>query len=596
MTVDRRSVRDLGRIVLLVVVCSVALGGGGATSLRGPGSAPQAPTPGDETSPIAVADVTEEAGLGAFRHETGAVGNKWFPETMGAGGGFIDYNGDGYLDILLVGGGTWEEQPDPPGHHALWLYRNDGDGTFTLRTEEAGLGDVEAYGFGVTVADYDNNGHPDFYLTTLNENKLFRNDGGTFTEVGTTAGVAGAPVWSSSAVFFDANRDGHLDLYVGNYVKWSPKNDFFCSLDGDEKVYCTPEDYEGIAGRFYRNDGDGTFTDATEEVGMDSTVPGKTLGVVELDCDQDGWPDLAVANDMERNLLFHNEGDGTFTEVGTRSGIAYDRLGRPRAGMGIDAGVVDTTGEVTLFVSNFSGQMVSVFRHVQAGLFEDRADLSMIGRSSQATLGFGLFLFDVNLDGHLDLFVANGHVQREIEDFRDGVEYRQPPQLFINQAGTGTFDEYDPTSGVLNTPLVGRGAAYGDVNQDGKLDVLVTENGGPAHLWRNDSNTRHFLRVGLRGTESNRDGIGARVVAVAGEHNMERRVRAGSSYMSQNEKIVTFGLGRAVQVDSLSVYWPSGHVDRFENLEADQTVRIVEGAATPDIVAEAPPVTAQRVP
>lgn len=579
MNVDHRSVWSLGRVVLLVVVGGMVLGGCETESQRGSGASTQNPTPRDGgASPIAFADVTAEAGLDAFRHETGAVGDKWFPETMGAGGGFIDYNGDGDVDILLVGGGTWEGNPAPPDHRALWLYRNDGDGTFTLRTEEAGLGDVTAYGFGVTVADYNNDGNPDFYLTTLNENKLFRNDGSTFTEVGAAAGVAGDGEWSSSAVFFDANRDGHLDLYVGNYVEWSPEDDYFCSLDGKTKDYCTPEDYEGVSGRFYRNEGDGTFTDATEEVGMGGTLPGKTLGAVALDYDRDGWPDLAVANDMERNLLFHNDGDGTFTEVGTRSGVAYDRLGRPRAGMGIDAGVVDTTGEVSLFVSNFSGQMVSVFRHVRNGLFEDRADVSMIGRSSQATLGFGLFLFDATLDGHLDLFVANGHVQRRIEDFRDGVTYRQPPQLFLNQDGTGTFEEYDPADGVLTTPLVARGAAYGDVNQDGKIDVLVTENGGAAHLWRNDSDTGHFLRVGLRGTESNRDGIGARVVAVAGAHRMERYVRAGSSYLSQNETVVTFGLARASRVDSLSVYWPSGQVDRFGEIEADQTVRIVEGA------------------
>ena len=584
MNADRRSVWSPGRVVLLVLVGGLMLGGCQSESRRGPGAGPQGPTPRDEgSSPIAFTDVTAEAGLDAFRHETGAVGNKWFPETMGAGGGFLDYNGDGALDILLVGGSTWEGDPAPPDHRGLWLYRNDGDGTFTLRTEEAGLGDVTAYGFGVTVADYDNDGDPDFYLTALNENKLFRNDDSTFTEVGAAAGVAGEGEWSSSAVFFDANRDGHLDLYVGNYVEWSPENDYFCSLDGETKDYCTPEDYEGVSGRFYRNEGDGTFTDATDEVGMGGDVPGKTLGAVALDYDRDGWPDLAVANDMERNLLFHNDGDGTFTEVGTRSGVAYDRLGRPRAGMGIDAGVVDTTREVSLFVSNFSGQMVSVFRHVRNGLFEDRADVSMIGRSSQATLGFGLFLFDVTLNGHLDLFVANGHVQRRIEDFRDGVTYRQAPQLFLNQAGTGTFEEYEPADGVFTTPLVARGAAYGDVNQDGKIDVLVTENGGSAHLWRNNSDTGRFLRVGLRGTESNRDGVGARVVAVADTHRMQRYVRAGSSYMSQNEKVVTFGLGQASRVDSLSVYWPSGRVDRFGEIEANRTVRIVEGAARPEV-------------
>lgn len=543
----------------------------------------------ENASTVSFTEVTAEANLDGFRHATGISGNKWFPETMGSGGAFIDYDGDGWLDILLVGGGTWDDQEDP-GYRTLWLYRNNGDGTFTLQTEEAGLGGVDAYGFGVAVADYNNDGRQDFYLTTLEENKLFRNDGGTFTEVGQEAGVSGGATWSSSAIFFDADRDGHLDLYVGNYVEWSPEDDIFCTLDGEEKAYCTPEEYEGIPGRFYRSNGDGTFTDETEQAGFDVS-PGKTLGAAELDYNRDGWPDVVVANDTHRDLLFVNNGNGTFTEVGTESGIAYDGNGRALAGMGVDVGVVDSTGEETIFVGNFSSEMISVYRHAGSGLFTDRAAVSKIGRPSLLTLAFGLFLFDVELDGDLDLFVANGHVQPEIERIREGVDFKQPPQLFLNQQNSGVFEEAE-REGVLASPLVARGAAYGDFNRDGKLDILITENDGGAHLWRNDTDAGRFLRVQLQGRESNREGVGARITAVAEGNTMERRVRTGASYLSQSEMVATFGLGQAARVDTLTIHWPSGQIDEFEGVAADQTLHIVEGKGVAEPAESTPAVAA----
>lgn len=530
---------------------------------------------------LAFEDVTAEANVDDFRHQTGALGEKWFPETMGSGGGFIDYNGNGRQDLLLVGGGVWEESQETL-ENALWLYRNDGRGTFTLVSEEAGLADVDAYGFGVAVADYNNDGHQDFVLTTVNRNLLFRNNGdGTFTEVGREAGLTEEAHWSSSASFVDVDNDGHLDLFIGNYVEWSKETDLFCSVDGETKAYCTPEEYEGVSSRFYRNNGDGTFSDRTAEAGLESS-PGKTLGVTVLDYNRDGWMDLYVANDMERNLLYENNGDGTFEERGTISGTAYSEEGRVRAGMGADAGIVDSTGEPTIFVGNFSREKISVFRHLQDGLFEDRSAVSGIGRAGRLTLGFGLFLFDVELDGNLDLFVANGHVQPDIEDIDEAVDYEQPPHLFVNE-GNGTFEEKEVTSGPLAQSLVARGAAYGDVDQDGDLDIVVTENEGGAHLWRNDIRTGPgqtepaYLRVALQGQASNRDGIGALVHVDYGESSQERILRSGSSYLSSNELLLTFGLGEREQVDRVTVEWPSGTVDQIDDVKANQVLHVLEG-------------------
>jgi len=542
-----------------------------------------------EIPALSFTEVTEQAGLDAFRHATGAFGKRWFPESMGSGGGFVDYDGDGWDDIMLVGGGNWpaysgrEETPVD----ALRLYRNNGDGTFTDVTATVGLAGISAYSIGVTAADYDNDGDQDLYLTTLGDNLLFRNDPGsgpeqghTFTEVGRRAGVTGGGAWSTSSLFFDADRDGYVDLYVGNYVDWSPENDLVCVLEGEIRSYCTPELYRGTPGRFLHNNGDGTFSDWTERAGF-LPAPGKTLGVAEYDVNGDGWSDLFVANDTQPNLFYLNKGDGTFREQGALSGMAYDENGKARAGMGVDIGVVDETGTPTLFIGNFSKEMIAAYRYIGNGLFADRSAISQIGRSSLMTLTFGLFLFDVDLDGDLDLFAANGHVQPEIEQTQEGIGYAETPHLFVNR-GDGVFTDVAPTlAGALARPFVGRGAAYADYDRDGDLDVLITENAGPAHLLRNDQQTGHSLRVLLEGKASNRDGLSARVVARVGEHRMERFVRTGSSFLSVSQKAVTFGLGEAERVDTLVVHWPGGQVDRHTDLAADVEVRIIEGAETP---------------
>ncbi|MGI9175635.1 MAG: CRTAC1 family protein [Rhodothermales bacterium] len=549
-------------------------------------------------------EITEQAGLGGFQHTHGGFGEKWFPEIMGSGGGLIDYNDDGWLDVLLVRGGSLPGQPeaDVP---ALALYRNNGLSgsgpsddapqpfpTFTDITSEAGLGEVRAYGFGVAAADYDNDGDEDVLLTTLGKNLLFRNDGGVFQEVGEAAGIADAARWSTSALFFDANRDGHLDLYVANYVDWTPETDVPCAFEGI-RDYCSPWTYSGVANTFYHGNGDGTFTNRTEEAGFLSgtdAASSKSLGVGELDFNQDGWPDVYVANDGERNALFANNGDPgssppdrgpgqarqatTFSEIALRSGVALDQNGTPRAGMGVDAGVVDSSGETTILVGNYTNETVSVWRHEGAGFFADRVAASGVGASTSQTLTFGLALLDVDLDTDLDLLLANGHVLEQVEKMGEGL-FREPAQLFLNR-GDGTFDAASP-QGPLAKPMLARGLAAGDIDHDGDLDVLLTENNGPVHLWCNDLKDGHFLRVRLQGTESNRDGLGARVRATASGLVMERRVRTGGSYLSQSEKTVTFGLGSSRDV-ALEVAWPSGRTEQFERVAPDQEVVLVEGS------------------
>lgn len=524
---------------------------------------------------IAFTDVTEAAGLGGFRHVTGATGKYWMPETLGGGGGFIDYDGDGRLDILLVRGSGWSEEGASP-MNAVALFRNMGDGTFADMTSAAGLEGVHAYAFGVTIADFDNDGDDDFYLTTLSKNLLFRNDAGTFVEIGEEAGVAGPEEWSSAAVFFDADGDGWVDLFVGNYVEWTPAADVPCSLAGGVRSYCTPDTYAGLPGRFYRNEGDGTFTERSAAAGFLAGVPGKTLAAAQVDFNNDGWMDLIVVNDTERDLLYRNNGDGTFEEIGVRSGIAYDRNGKARAGMGVDVGFVDSSGHPTIFVTNFAREQVGVYKYAGNDRFVERARQAQIALPSMNFLSFGVLVFDVDLDGHADVLTANGHINPEIDQVDVAVTYREPVRIYKNR-GDGTFD-VSSEGDVFDVRMVARGAAYGDYDGDGDLDVLLVENGGPVHLWRNDVSGRSYLRVHLEGTSSNRGGIGARAEAVVGSHRMIQTVRTGSSYLSSSERALTFGLGSHTAVDSLFIHWPSGTVDTLRGIEANQEIKVVEGS------------------
>ena len=537
-------------------------------------SSEQAGSTTSSESPVHFVDVAVDVGLGDFLHTTGAVGDKWYPEPMGSGGGFIDYDGDGWEDILLASGGTWEGASNP-NTQGLWLYRNNQDGTFTQVTEEAGLGGVEAYTIGINVADYDNDGDDDFFLSNLRTNMLFRNDGGAFTEVGEAAGIAEQAVWSSSTMFFDANKDGWLDLYVGNYVEWSPETDIFCPPGGTEKLYCIPAAYTGIPSRFFMSNGDGTFTDVTENAGFYPTL-GKSLGVVEIDYNNDGWPDLAVANDGEGDLLYRNNQDGTFSELGKKSGMAFSEHGEARAGMGIDAGVVDSSGSISIVVGNFSEEMVGVYKYLGNEAFIDRSASSKIGYPSLLILTFGVILFDADYDTDLDVFLANGHVYPDRTSEKDKVTYRQPSQLYLNR-GDGIFDLLQPEEGVLTDMMVARGVAYADYDKDGDLDLLITENEGPVHLWRNENTGHSFLRVHAIGAEDNRDAISTEVVAYVDGLAMYRRVRTGSSYLSSSEKAVTFGLGDHSVVDSLTVTWPNGGRQVFYEVDKNQEMVVVQG-------------------
>ncbi len=567
-----------------------ALGSMGCKSGR---EAPPPMTPRPATA-VAFTDATAAAGLIDFRHDNGAAGRQYFPEQMGSGGGFVDYNGDGWPDIVLVGGGSLEPGTASPTE-ALRLYRNNRDGTFTEVTAEAGLSGIRAYGMGIVAADYDNDGDEDLFFTTLHRDFLFRNDGGSFISVGEQAGVSGEAAWSSSALFFDADRDGDLDLYVAHYAEWSPESDIYCSINGvvlmdtegvknieqqyGRKIYCAPFLYPGIPGRFYQNQGDGSFTDASEQTGLNAS-PGRSLGVVEFDYNRDGWPDLVVANDAQPNLLFKNRGDGTFAEIGVPGGIAFDLAGNVRAGMGIDAGVVDGSGRESIFIGNFSNETLGAYTYAGNDQFTDRVSASGVAQSSLMTLTFGLVLFDVDNDGDLDLLAANGHVWPE-SPMNDGSTYRQAPQLYINQ-GQGVFST--ATMPVLEQPLVARGASYADYDRDGDLDVLLTENGGPVHLWRNDLAGMSYLRVRLRGVSSNSEGLGAQLIASINGQRQYRRIRTGSSYLSQSEKVASFGLGGQSRVDTLLIYWPGGQLDTLLDLPVDQEIEVEEGAGRYQVV------------
>ena len=523
-------------------------------------------------TPVVFTDVTESAGI-RFTHNTGAFGAKYMPETFGSGALWLDADGDGWQDLLLVNGAPWPGRNEAATPAAL--YRNDGDGTFTDVTHGSGL-DAALYGLGGAAADFDNDGHVDVYLTALGPNRLFRGAGdGTFTDVTEAAGV-GDPGFSTAALWFDYDRDGHLDLFVGNYVRWTPETDLFCSLTGDAKSYCTPESYQGQSGTLYRNRGDSTFEDVTEAAGV-RAPSSKALGAVMLDHDDDGWMDLFVANDTQPDQLFENRGDGTFEDVGVLAGVAFSDAGVARAGMGADAADYDGSGRPDLVIGHFSTEMMALYHNEGNGLFIDEGPRSAIGRATLPTLTFGCFFFDFDLDGWPDVFAANGHVADDVERVQTRITYAQPPQLFRNDGGR--FEEVDAPGTALAVPQVGRGAAYADFDRDGDLDVLVTANGGRPRLLRNDGgNANRMLRIRTVGTASNRDGVGARIDVTAGGRTRWQRVRTGSSYLSQSELAVTFGLGARTRADAVEVTWPSGRVDRLGAVPADRTITVEEGA------------------
>jgi enediyne biosynthesis protein E4 len=555
------------------------------------------PTPSPGTSPrpsgpVEFTDVTAQAGI-HFKHNSGAFGKKYLPETIGAGAAFIDYDNDGWQDILLVNSTDWPEHKQ--SHTTAALYHNNHDGTFTDVTRAAGLA-VEMYGIGAAVGDFDNDGNDDIYITCVGPNHLFRNLGnGKFQDVTQRAGV-GDPGFSTSAAWFDYDNDGRLDLFVANYVQWSPETDQYCSLDGKNKSYCTPQAYKGQSATLYHNRGDGTFENVTQRAGLNDPTS-KSLGVAVLDYNNDGKPDLFVANDTEPNKLYKNNGNGTFTDEAVAAGVAFSEAGTARAGMGVDAGDYDGSGREGVVIGNFTNESMALYHNDGTGLFTDDAPNSGIGKASAQSLTFATFFFDYDLDGLLDVFAVNGHVSDDISVVQPGVRYAQPPHLFRNK-GHKRFEEVTSRLGrAIQRAIVGRGAAYGDIDNDGDLDLLVTTNNGPARLLRNDNaNQNDLLRVRLVGTRSNRDGIGAKVTLKSSKGAREMlAVKSGSSYCSQSELPLTFGLGKPEDgvTLSLEIVWPGGERDTVPDIKPDQFVTVQEGKG---VISTAPIVFARPAP
>lgn len=537
------------------------------------GAAPQAPAP--KAAPqggLRFTDATAAAGL-KFTHNSGKSPKKYMPETLGSGVVLFDADGDGWLDVLFVNSRDWQSKGRKSFHA---LYRNNRNGTFANITKGSGL-EVEVYGMGATAGDYDNDGRTDVYITALEGDRLYRNLGnGKFQDVTAAAGIKNAN-FGTSAAWLDFDKDGKLDLFVANYVQWSQDKDLWCTLDGATKSYCTPESYKGVASKLYRNLGGGKFQDVSQKAGV-ADPASKALGVAILDFNADGWPDIFVANDTQPNKLYRNQKNGTFVDEAVESGVAFNEEGVARGAMGVDAADYDRSGRPHLLVGNFSNEMLALYHNEGNGVFVDEAPASTVGQASLLTLTFGVFFFDYDLDGHLDLFAANGHLEEEINRVQPRVTYKQPPLLFRNQ-GKGKFQSVAPSLGPdLARPIVARGAAYGDLDRDGDLDIVVTTNHGPAYYFRNDGGNRNrWLRVRTVGTKSNRDGVGAVVRVTSASGKQWQMVRSGSSYCSQSELAPTFGLGQDKVVQSLEIEWPSGAKQKLANVPTNQVVTVEEG-------------------
>jgi enediyne biosynthesis protein E4 len=521
------------------------------------------------------------SGIG-WRHTSGRSRASYLPETTGAGCAFLDYDNDGWMDIYLVNSGKCDFfDPSPPLRNAL--YRNNRDGTFTDATEKAGVAGG-GYGMGVAVGDYDADGLPDLYVTQYGRSILYHNEGnGKFIDVTEKAGVA-APGWSSSAVWFDYDNDGHLDLFVCRFVDFSKEKNLFC---GDpvtgEGHYCIPRVYTPMPSWLFHNNGDGTFTDVSKESGIAEYL-GKAWGVVATDINNDGRMDLFVANDTVANFLFANRGQGKFEEIGLESGVAYDEGGRPRSGMGVDSADYDQNGWMDLFVANVDHERYSLYHNNHHESFTDEATANGIGMATFLMSGWGLKFFDFDNDGNLDLFIANGHPDDTVQERFKEIPYEMPPLLFRNTGGNfeHTFENVSATAGpVFEQPLAARGMAIGDFNNDGATDVLISVNNGAPVLLRNLAAGRnHWVGVRLVGKRANRDAVGAQVTYQAADLRRRRFKVAGGSYLSSHDPRMVLGIGSRVRLDWIEVKWPepSGLVERFTNLPLDRYVTLEEGS------------------
>jgi hypothetical protein len=543
-----------------------------APQAAAPVAAPHVRAKAERAPAVSFTDVTAAAGIG-WKHVTGGTGMKWLPETMGPGCAFLDLEDDGDPDLLLVNGAPWPGESLPPGTPPPTpaLYRNDGRGRFEDVTRTFGL-DVTFYGMGVAVGDADGDGDRDLLFTGVGGNRYFRREGERFADATADSGLAGDPgAWTTGAGFFDADRDGDLDLLVCSYVRWSQEidRDIHYTLDGTTRAFGPPKNYEGSVCRLYKNDGRGRFEDVTEAAGLvvrnanTRLLVAKALAVLFLDVDEDGAVDVFVANDTTPNFLFKNRGDGTFEEVGARSGVAYDAQGNSTGAMGADAADVRGDGKLAIAVGNFANEMTSLYVAPRdPWRFTDMTIAEGIGAPSRQALKFGVLFLDYDLDGRADFFQTNGHLEEEIEKVQRSQRYRQPSQLFWNLGpeARACFGEVpSATVGDLARPVVGRGAAYADIDGDGDLDLLITQCGEAPLLLRNDQALgHHWLRVRLVGRAGNPDGLGARLELMAGGRTQRRWVSPTRSYLSQVEPTVTFGLGGGTAVEGLVVHWPDG--------------------------------------
>ena len=537
---------------------------------------------------IPFSDITEESGLD-FVHENGAYGDKLMPETMGGGCAFFDYDSDGDPDILMVNSNRWPWDKRPTEKPAtLKLFQNDGTGKFEDVTEKVGL-DVSLYGMGTAIGDFNRDGKPDIFISAVGTNRMFQNTGEEFIDVTEASGVAGdSNAWSTSCGFFDYDKDGDLDLFVCNYVVWSKEFDLAQNfqLTGGGRAYGRPQDFTGQFAYLYRNEGNGVFADVSESAGIHvinpaSNVPmAKSLGLAINDFDQDGWPDILVSNDTVQNFLFHNQQDGTFVEIGAISGVAFDSSGNARGAMGVDTSWFRNDRGIGVAVGNLANEMTALYVSPRADLqFTDEAVPTGLGPSTRLELTFGVFFFDADLDGRLDLFAANGHLEEDINKVQASQHYEQSPQLFWN-AGPEFETEFVPVpvekcGSDFVKPMVGRGASYADIDGDGDLDILIVGSGQRPRLLRNNQQTgNHWVRCKLVGTACNINAIGARVEVHLPNQVLKQQVMPTRSYLSQVELPLTFGLGDSNKIEKLVIHWPDGTEETRDNVVVDQTLVI----------------------